>query len=202
MIHAFPGMGADQRMFPAPWRQLPNLVIHDWKRYSGEPTIPQLAATVVRTCGIKDGDILIGSSLGGMVAGEITKLRAIPELYLVGSAVGKQELHGLLTVMLPIAQVAPLDWLRYSAGQLPHDLMQMFADADTVFIRSMCTAICRWEGVGKTKTKIWRVHGSRDLLILPPPRVDLLLEGGHLIAMTHAEECVSFIRDRIVPQSA
>jgi pimeloyl-ACP methyl ester carboxylesterase len=202
MIHAFPGMGADQRMFPAPWRQLPDLVIHDWQPYSGELSIPQLAATIVRTRGIRDGDILIGSSLGGMVAGEITKLLAIPELYLVGSAVGKQELHGLLTVMLPLAQVAPIDWLRFSAGQLPHDLMQMFADADTAFIRSMCKAITHWDGLRATQTEIWRLHGSRDLLILPPPRVDLLLEGGHLIAMTHAEECVSFIRDRISRRSS
>ena len=39
------------------------------------------------SCQIKDGDYLIGASLGGMVACEITKFRKIPRLYLIGSAV-------------------------------------------------------------------------------------------------------------------
>jgi pimeloyl-ACP methyl ester carboxylesterase len=202
MIHAFPGMGADHRMFPAPWRSLPHLIVHDWQPSSGEQSIAELAATMVRTRGIKEGDILIGSSLGGMVACEICKLLEIRELYLVGSARRQSEVNGLLSVMLPLARVAPIDWLKYSASLLPHDLMRMFAHAETTFIRSMCSAISRWEGLGETKTKIYRLHGSRDMVILPPPQVDLLLEGGHLIAMTHAEECATFIRDRISRQSA
>jgi len=30
-------------------------------------------------------------------------------------------------------------------------------------------------------------------VIPPPANVDLLLEGGHLLAMTHAAECVAFL---------
>jgi hypothetical protein len=43
-----------------------------------------------------------------------------------------------------------------------------------------------------------RIHGRNDLVILPPKRADLLLNGGHLIAMTHAKECVAFL-EQVAP---
>jgi len=39
MIHLLPGMGADHRMYPAPWAALPNCRIHDWPAYHGEDSI-------------------------------------------------------------------------------------------------------------------------------------------------------------------
>ena len=69
----------------------------------------------------------------------------------------------------------------------------MFAESDPEFVRAMCTAIFQWDGLGETNTKVFRLHGRHDLVIPPPPRVDLLLEGGHLVAMTHAEECAEFV---------
>lgn len=35
MIHALPGMGADHRMYPAPWTSIPDLVTHDCKNIPG-----------------------------------------------------------------------------------------------------------------------------------------------------------------------
>jgi hypothetical protein len=145
-------------------------------------------------CGIEDGDALIGASLGGMVACEITKLRRIDSLYLLGSAVRKEEVSSLLAALHPLAQVAPIDWLRFSAGKIPTEFAQMFANVETSFVRAMCDAIFRWEGLVPTKTRVVRIHGRRDLVIPPPPKVDLLLSGGHLISITHAEACVTFIR--------
>lgn len=69
-----------------------------------------------------------------------------------------------------------------------------FAGADTSFIRAMCAAIFKWEGLGQTTTQVLRIHGKHDLVIPPPSAVDLLLDGGHLISMTRAAECVDFIR--------
>jgi hypothetical protein len=91
MIHALPGMGADRRMYPAPWSTLPGFTAHDWVRHSGEKSLPEIARSMCDAAGIHDGDKLVGSSLGGMVACEITKIRNIPVLYLVGSATRKEE---------------------------------------------------------------------------------------------------------------
>jgi pimeloyl-ACP methyl ester carboxylesterase len=194
MIHALPGMGADRRMYPAPWPDLPNFVAHDWTRYSGEKSLAEVARSMCAVRGIRDGDTLVGSSLGGMIACEITKICQIPVLYLLGSATRKEEVSSLLAALHPLARVAPFDWLRFSAGKIPTEFTQMFAGTEVAFVRAMCEAIFAWDGLGDSRTKVFRIHGSHDLVIPPPDNVDLLLDGGHLISMSHARECVEFIR--------
>ncbi len=197
MIHALPGMGADHRMFPAPWTGLPDFRAHDWVTSPGLTSIRQLAGAMVDTAGIADGDVLVGCSLGGMVAAEITKLRKIPQLFLVGGAVRKEEINPWAARLHPLADKLPVDWLKKAAGKLPHEAAVMLADANPGFIRRMCPAIFQWEGLGETATRVWRLHGRKDLLISAPEKCDLLLDGGHLIALTHARECVAFVKERL-----
>jgi pimeloyl-ACP methyl ester carboxylesterase len=194
MIHALPGMGSDKRMFPSPWGTLPDFAAHNWVQHKGEKTLAEVAHSVCAARGIKDGDILIGASLGGMVACEIAKIRKIPRLYLIGSATRNEEVNRLLAGLHPLAWVAPLGWLGFSAARIPMELAQMFAGIEVSFVRAMCSAIFEWKGLGISETKVIRIHGRRDVVIPPPEKVDLLLDGGHLISITHAEDCVDFIR--------
>jgi hypothetical protein len=194
MIHALPGMCADRRMYPPPWPTLPEFIAHDWVRYSGEKSLAEVARSMCDACRICNGDSLVGSSLGGMVACEITKIRKIPVLYLIGSATRKEEVSVLLTSIHHLARVAPIDWLRFSAGKIPAELAQMFAGSEASFLRAMCSAVFEWDGLGSSGTKVYRIHGRHDLVIPPPPSVDLLLDGGHLITISHAQDCVEFIR--------
>lgn len=199
MIHALPGMGADRRMFPEPWETLAGFVPHDWPAYSGERTIADFAGTVVDSCGIRDGDALIGTSLGGMVACEIARVRKLRALFLISSAVDKDEVNRLLAFLHPLAAMAPIEWLGFSAGLIPSDLTRMFAGVDSLFIQRMCAAIFRWQGMGAAPVRCYRIHGKWDLVIPPPEQVDLLLDGGHMIAMTHAAECVNWIAEFAEP---
>lgn len=194
MIHALPGMGADRRMYPAPWSTLPGFMAHDWPRHAGEHSLAEMARSVCECAKIQDGDILVGSSLGGMVACEITKIRQIPTIFLLGSAVRKEEVSRFLAAAHSFARLAPLDWLRASAGKMPNELAQMFAEAETSFLRAMCSAVFKWDGLAVASGRVYRIHGKHDLIIPPPPKVDLLLDGGHLISMSHAQDCVEFIR--------
>ena len=193
MSHALPGMGADHRMYPAPWTSIPGFVAHDWVRYAGEQSLSEVAHSMCDSYHINDGDVLIGASLGGMVACEISKIRNISRLYLIGSASRKEEISTLLTLLHPLAQIAPLDWLRILAGKIPTELTQMFTSAEPAFVRAMCVAIFNWEGLGPSTTKVIRLHGRHDFVIPPPKTVDLLIDGGHLISMSHAAECAAFI---------
>jgi hypothetical protein len=187
-------MGADHRMYPAPWSSLPSFVADDWPRYSGEATLEQIARSFCERRCVEDGDVIIGSSLGGMVACEITRIRRIPVLYLIGSAVHPDEISGVLSALHPLAKVVPFDLLRFSASSVPTELSHMFADAEPSFVRAMCLAVFDWQGLVRSGTKIFRIHGSGDRVIPRPSQADLLLDGGHLIAMTHATDCVDFIR--------
>ena len=199
MIHILPGMGADHRMYSGPWSELPEAVLLDWPADAVTSSVSALAQQMIERFGIADGDTLVGSSLGGMVAAEITKTRRIERLFLVGSARRKEEVGDLFRLLSPLVDLAPLTFLQRACGKLPSELAHMLADGNPQFIRGMCRAIFEWDGLADTTTPVYRIHGRADLIIPPPPEVDLLIGGGHLIAMTHAAECVNFIASKLAP---
>src|SRR4051812_5151631 len=147
MIHALPGMGADHRMFPQPWETLPGFKAHDWVMSPEITSVRRLAEVMIEACGIANGDVLVGVSLGGIVAGEITKLRKIPQLFLVGSAVMPGEVNPWLAKFPALVGILPMERFRVAAGKMPGELAAMFAQAEPAFIRHMCQAIFEWEGL-------------------------------------------------------
>jgi surfactin synthase thioesterase subunit len=86
MIYAFPGMGADRNMYKGAWRTLTVCKFCDWPTYGNEDSIAAIAKRITAEQRIQSGDILIGSSLGGIIACEMAKITAVRSVVLVGSA--------------------------------------------------------------------------------------------------------------------
>jgi pimeloyl-ACP methyl ester carboxylesterase len=198
MIFALPGMGADKRLFPGAWQELEGMKFVEWTAYTAARTIPEIAVAIAEREEIKDGDSVVGTSLGGMVACEIAKIRRIEQMVLVASAMSPDEISGLFSILRPLAPYAPVKLVKALSASVPGDLARMVGDADEGFVRTMCAAILDWGGLQVAHPGLIRIHGARDLVILPPGTADLMLEGGHLIAMTHAGECVTFL-ERTAP---
>ncbi|RXK56443.1 alpha/beta hydrolase [Oleiharenicola lentus] len=194
MIYVLPGMGADRRMYPAPWDTLPDCSFLNWPDYSGEQSLSEIAESVVRRHSIEEGAWLAGSSLGGMVATEIAMMVPLRGIILIGSARSPDEVSTLLRAVSPLIDLAPLPFIQQLAGKAPMDLMQMFKDSDPDFIRAMCRAIVNWKGIEKY-VPIHRIHGRHDLVIPLPKHVEHVIDGGHLIAMTHAADCVTAVKN-------
>lgn len=192
-IHALPGLGADHRLFPPPWDRLPGFVAHDWPRWDGEQTLQDMARRVVREFGIVDGDVVVGASLGGMVACEVSRIRRIPVVYLVGSAVHPSEVSRLLRWTHRLIDYVPLAWVRRCAGRLPLTVAQMYAGNEPVFLRSMAKGVFRWEGMVAESVRCVRLHGHLDPVIPRHKDTVLRIGFGHLISLTAAEKCVEFI---------
>jgi len=190
MIHLYPGMGATSDMYSGPWRNLPDAIFHDWPAFDGQCSVRQLSEQLIYDHGIREADILIGSSLGGIIACEISNILGNTRLIIVGSAIHKSEINHLLSLLHPMIGITPIELLKLSAGKIPEDLTQMFMKSDSGFIRSMCKAIFNWEGLMKPSAA-FRIHGTKDLVIPCPDSVDIRIPAGHLIAMTHAQECVN-----------
>jgi pimeloyl-ACP methyl ester carboxylesterase len=184
-------------MYPGPWRTLPEVRLLDWPDYQGERSLEAVSARLIAMHEIADGAVVVGSSLGGMVACEIARQRQLQRLILIGSAMSKEEVNGLLRTLVPLIDLAPLAFIQHAAGKIPAELTQMFSQAQAPFIRAMCRAIAEWRGADVGSTPVHRIHGRHDRVILLPARVDLVLDGGHLIAMTHAQECCEFVRMRV-----
>ncbi len=190
MNHFYPGMGATNEMYGGPWRELSDSEFHDWPKSKGETSIGELAQRLILEQGIRKGDTVIGTSLGGIVACEIANQIDLEKLVLIGSAVCQEEISRLLKRLHPLIDFAPLQFIRLSAGSLPSDLSGMFSRSDPEFIRNMCKAIFRWEGL-KVGVKLQRIHGKHDRVIPLPEGVSSPIAGGHLIVMTHAAECIA-----------
>jgi Trk K+ transport system NAD-binding subunit len=59
----------------------------------------------------------------------------------------------------------------------------------------MSKAIFEWEGNLQPNCKVYAIHGNKDIVIKPPKGDVTLLNGGHLIAISHAHEVAKFIDD-------
>lgn len=197
MIYVLPGMGADHGMFSAPsWQSIEGAKFVDWPEYRGETTIAAIADRVTEQAAIPDGATLIGTSLGGIVACEIARKRQLKTLVLIASAKQRQEVSGFLAALHPLACLAPIEFVQAAAGKVPNEVTGMFARSQAPFIRAACRAIFDWQGLDESRISPVRIHGKRDHLIPLPAKVDLILDGGHLIVMSHADECVSFLKER------
>jgi surfactin synthase thioesterase subunit len=189
-------------MYSGAWRRLPKCRFLDWPEYQGEATIVALADRIIAEQDIKEGDYLIGTSLGGIVACEIANRIDVAGLVLVGSAKNKSEINALLRMLHPLASLTPLEFIQKAAGKVPGDLAQMFHEGQAPFIRAMCHAIFEWEGLDETRIEQpRRIHGRHDRVIPHPDGVQHWLDGGHLIVMTHARECVEFLSSQWSPVS-
>lgn len=194
MYLLLPGMGANHRMYPHPWTALPGARHLDWAEHRGETTIAQVAERITTSEKIDASTWLVGSSLGGMVACEVAKQTTVRGIVLVGSAAHPQEINRLLRWAQPAADLAPLRFSIQLSRILPGEFFEMFGESDPGFIQAMCMAVAEWPGIESSPCRMHRIHGRYDKVIPLPSSVDAIIEGGHLIAMTHPDECVMHVR--------
>jgi pimeloyl-ACP methyl ester carboxylesterase len=188
-----PGMGATSAMYGGPWRDIPDARAIDWPGYQGEKTIAQIATRLIAEYNIRPSDWVIGSSLGGIVALEIHAMLNLQRVVLLGGAVTPTEINPLLVALAPLAKITPMRLIQYLAGKSDNLLSTMYAEVDADFVRAMCIAVSRWDGYTGDMNAVTRIHGERDHIIRPPKTATIIPNAGHLIAMTHAEECIAMI---------
>jgi len=185
-------------MYGAAWRNAFDGHFHDWPAWRGEETMGHLAERIITEHHIKQGDTIIGTSLGGMIACEIAILIELKQIVLIGSAQSKEDVSQILSILHPLIALAPIPFLQMASGKLPGALAEMFAHSDPAFIRNMSKAIFKWEGL-KREVPVLRIHGIHDAVIPMPKGTKHAIGGGHLIVMTHPLECIEAVKAERVP---
>ncbi len=198
-----PGMGANARMYaevlaaagnPSDWRAL------DWTDHRGCATLPELAGRMQEIHAIGTGDILVGSSLGGMVACEIAAQLNRRPVVLIGSC------HRPDAIPTRVLAAWAAGWMRpgmlralgaKGRGSL---LARMAAESDPAFIRWSLRALHGWTGVpASALARIHSIHGLLDPLIpchrVRPDRI--LVGGGHFLALSHPRQVADFIMKKV-----
>ena len=186
-------MGANSKMYSGPWHGIKDRCFIDWPSYNQEISITDLAGRLIKEYRISQKNTIIGSSLGGMVGLEIASILGLKKVFLIGSAINSDEISMLSGVLMPFA-IKPIVRISQWVSSWSNDnVAQMYSNSESEFIVSMSKAILKWQGFNGDLKTIYRIHGKKDLFISCPDNCKIIEKGGHLIAITHAQECVDFI---------
>jgi pimeloyl-ACP methyl ester carboxylesterase len=193
--YILPGMGATSEMYGSLKRELGfNAHFINWPRYQGEISFRQVAEKIIAGNPINENDVVGGSSLGGMIALEVSMILNTRAVVLMGSALKSDEINRVLSMISPLASITPLSLIQTIAGKNDRIDSQMFSSSDPEFIRSMCKYISLWPGYLGPIEKVFRIHGQKDHIITcPRSHCDVIENAGHFLAITHANECSKFL---------
>lgn len=202
MTYILPGMGADSRMYSHhEYKKLNNVTFINWPSYKNETSVSQMAQRIIKENKITPNSNIGGTSFGGIVASEISKLIPTNKLLLISSTNTPNNVNSLLKTLSNFAKYAPVKFIQFIIGKNgePNEniIMEMFAKSDREFIKNMCRAIFKWSGVDTTNLNVFAIHGAHDKVINAPENNVTIINGGHLIAVTHPKEIASFIQKTI-----
>jgi pimeloyl-ACP methyl ester carboxylesterase len=193
MKFVLPGMGANALMYSGPWRRIKDSRFVDWPCYHNEQSISEVAVRLIEKYHLGSSDIMIGSSLGGCVGLEIANLVGVRKVYLVGSAMCADELSPLSKALMPLADRRVVKISQRAASFSKDGIPQMYAQSEPDFIVAMSKAIFCWPGYKGDRRRVARIHGRKDRFITCPSDCEIIDDGGHLIAVSHAARCVDFV---------
>jgi len=201
-----PGLGADEQLFTAVRHLDP--VITPWLPIDGGD-LASYARRYVEQGLVQPGDRLGGSSFGGMLAQEISRLIPLRGLLLIttcrsaeGLTRGVRFLAHFTRVMPVLHQPAPLIarfLLGFKLGAIKpthfHVVESWVRQGNPRYLRWAANIAGTWRGVGPLTPPVFQIHGRHDRL-MPAKHcgadfhgTDTLIPGaGHLLPITHPAE--------------
>jgi pimeloyl-ACP methyl ester carboxylesterase len=201
------GMGADRRLFKH--IRLPGhfkAVYLDWIPFKEGEDLAEYAVRLSSKIDPAEPFILIGLSLGGMIAVEIARRLSPACTIIMGSVPVSAQLPSYFKAVrkLRVLDILPPAFFKFAAivkrrltRESREDKMlirQMIRDADPRFIDWAMRAVLKWNN-DILPAPLLHLHGSRDevfpiWLTRPTHRIP---GGGHLLVMTHARQVNEFL---------
>lgn len=201
------GLGADKRVFSFLDLSFCEPVFIDWIKPEQKETLPAYAVRL-RALIPEEAPIVVGLSLGGMLAAEMAKADSNVKAILISSNKTSTEFPAYLRLFkyIPAYKWIPGKVLKsmqsvytYSFGvkdpQQKEMLYEIIADADIPFVRWAIGAIMHWNSTVSTPN-IVQIHGTGDrLLRLRYVKPDYIIDGGsHTMTIDKHEEVSKLLR--------
>jgi len=209
-VYFISGLGADRRVFSLLDLSWCEPVFLDWIEPLPGEDLRGYALRLASAIAEPD-PVIVGLSLGGMMATEIAKDRPLARAVLVSSNKLGREFPGYLKMFrfFPVYKLMPGGFMKgfqrvYTnvfgvKGSAPKQLMyQVIADADINFVKWGIHAIMNWQNT-EVPSNVVHVHGTADKL-LPYRLVHAdytVRNGGHVMTMDNADEVGRLLREII-----
>jgi pimeloyl-ACP methyl ester carboxylesterase len=196
------GLGADHRAFARIKLDGYQQTHLPWIEPTWKDDIHSYARKLAQPILDVENPVVIGLSLGGMIASEMTTFIPHLKVILISSIKSPEERSVLLKAgrTFPIQRLMPpftmqrmsFIWgfarRRYMKDEVDH-MIQMFNDQNDKFLRWAIVHAPKWKGKGD-ETRIGHIHGTADRMF-PIHRIKnpIKVHGGtHFMVFTRAEE--------------
>lgn len=207
----FSGMGGDERAFQ--YLQLGDVKREyvNWIEPLHEESLRDYALRLIQPVNINANDMLIGLSMGGMVAQEIAAAYPVKKVILISSLRSGETLQPLFTAAqkLKLLNLVQKDLLKSTIVKgakiflpLNDKRLQVIVDMLDKFsghyYKWAMNAVLNWQGAN-VNCPVFHVHGSKDELFpLAQVKHAEIVEGGsHLMVITKPAEVSRIIKDFI-----
>jgi pimeloyl-ACP methyl ester carboxylesterase len=200
-IFLIPGLGADTRVFNNIDLNGHEVICIDWIDPVKTDTLTTYAQKLIRHYYITPKSIVIGNSLGGMIAVEIAKIVPLEKVILISSikAVDEVPWHFYFFRSVPVYKLIPgrvfnsMGFLiKLIFGQMNEADAWLFNDmlknTSPKFIKWAIPAMLKWDN--KTiPANIIQISGDKDLVLSYKVKDAIIIKGGsHIMIFDKAKE--------------
>ncbi len=204
-----PGMGANENVFAAQLKAIPNLTIVKWIAPNGSDTISSYAKRLALKYNPDRPCIIGGASFGGIIAQEMANYLPALACVLIGSIKSRNGTPWWFKLARPLRasiNLAPLSLLQASAAfssEVPTikgykdtaTILNQFSDSDRKLLRWSMKQVLQWKGRFQS-IKTYQIHGEYDPIFpVSKTKADRIVkDGGHVISVSHPNEVTDFLR--------
>jgi pimeloyl-ACP methyl ester carboxylesterase len=208
-IFLIPGLGADCRIYKNIDLQGHEVVDISWITPDKNDTLASYAQKLIDYYQIEPDDIVIGNSLGGMLAVEIAKKIVLKKVVLISSIKSINEapwyfdFFRTISVhrMIPAKRLTMVEFLaEYTFGAMSESDQLLFADmlknTSPVFMKWAIEAILHWDNQ-TIPNNVYHITGDKDK-VFPYKKIQgaTIVKGGtHVMIFNKAKEINSWLKN-------
>ncbi len=201
-IFLLPGLGADGRLYQRIDLSGHDAIYADWIEPDKKDTLSTYAQKMVSHYHIESDSVVIGTSLGGMVAVEVAKLVHPEKVILISCPKTVDEMPGFLKIFrwLPLYKIVPAKsfsslgfLIRFVFGQMGRNGMWLFKDmlikSSPTFSRWAMGAALYWDNT-VIPPNLYHITGDKDL-VFPSKNIknaEIIKGGEHTMIFEKAAE--------------
>ena len=213
-IYCLPGLGADRRMYEAYCKGIPNTKVVEFIPHVKGESLVDYSRRMADHINHSKPFVLIGTSMGGMISMEINRLYPAERVILISSIAHAGEkpwpiklfyasqLYRLVRGQITLAcfRVFVRMKVRRKPKGLASRMYAMAQDAQAAFVGFGVRAVVSWKGSAQPHAKVFRVHGSRDLMFWYSriSNVHYTVKGGsHVAVISHQSRIIEAIKEEL-----
>ena len=203
-----PGMGADTRIYNKIDLPEYDVVCVDWLEPDPTDTLASYSQKLIFQYNITPGSIIIGNSLGGMIAIEMAKFIAVKKAVLISSIRSIDEAPGYFSFfrtfpvykLIPGKVITKLGFvIRLAFGKMSDEDLWLFNDmlknTSPVFLKWSMGAVVNWDN--KTvPANVYQLIGDKDVVFpwKKQPGATVIKGGTHIMIFDRAKEVNKWLK--------